>query len=698
MRLDALKILILVSLAALAAGAGCSGTSSSKLVVIALDGADWNTVRRGVAEGRLPAMAMFFESGATGRLESLAPNSAEMNWASLWTGLFPEEHGVYDEELDAFLSDPGTAPPPALTNALWNHFKTREKRVLNIGLPVVDSKSGTPFSGSLHFDEAYYTRTGLSSPPVKLPETELFEHLQIKDFPSDPARSLSAQAMASARAVTNQAIEEMGTGGWDCAFIMLSGLDTLEHLFAPYLSPRLPEIPVEDSARYRRGFDAAYDFYDAQMGRLLESLPADSTVFVVSAHGFHYGPDRPYATARRFMAGHTTREHSPDGLLLAKGPGIRPGPHFGAWVLDVAPTVAWAGGEPLTEAAGHVLSGLFTKTTPGPIPSVPIETPPPPQGAARQLAQALYLWKNGKVEPAAALLQSLAKNFPAEPAPPFFLGKIAYSQGRFEAAAEHYFASTEAYADFVPATAGAAMSHHQNGEFDKAQRLLAETAATFPEPLIYNALGDILFDRNFYQMASQYYKQSIRTFAGQSHPFVRYAWCRQLNGYSYDAVETLRSDHSISKRLFTYLILGDFYEDEGLLDNMAQAAKDAIALAPSDPRGYLLQARAALALERPQDAWTAVEEASRRAPRDSAPVLLGARVQFALGQKKEALEALRRATEIMPTHLEAWLELGRALEASERPEDAHAVYTHVLEFSPFSKFTLKRLDTLESLQ
>ena len=93
--------------------------------------------------------------------------------------------------------------------------------------------------------------------------------------------------------------------------------------------------------------DQAYVQVDAWIGGLLEILPEDATVIVVSDHGEQPVPGGEH--------------HAPYGIFLAKGEGIRVGEAFhGATVLDVAPTVLHRFGAPIPlDMDGKVLPQIY---------------------------------------------------------------------------------------------------------------------------------------------------------------------------------------------------------------------------------------------------------------------------------------------------------------------------------------------------
>ncbi len=81
---------------------------------------------------------------------------------------------------------------------------------------------------------------------------------------------------------------------------------------------------------------------DAFLGDALSRLPDDATLVVVSDHGFEF-------------IGYE-HDHSPPGVILLRGPEIRPGPIAGASVYDVAPTLLHLLGAPVAaDMTGRVL-------------------------------------------------------------------------------------------------------------------------------------------------------------------------------------------------------------------------------------------------------------------------------------------------------------------------------------------------------
>ncbi len=107
------------------------------------------------------------------------------------------------------------------------------------------------------------------------------------------------------------------------------------------------DIPEGCSESIRGIVDEIYIQLDRYLGELLELLPENATVVVISDHGM-----RPLDNAGY---------HAPHGILLARGEGIRRDASiYGASVLDIAPTLFHLFSTPIPfDMDGKVLPQLF---------------------------------------------------------------------------------------------------------------------------------------------------------------------------------------------------------------------------------------------------------------------------------------------------------------------------------------------------
>jgi predicted AlkP superfamily phosphohydrolase/phosphomutase len=102
------------------------------ILVVAVDGLEWNVVLPLLRRGRLPEIASLMHRGTFGKLQTMKPTESPVIWTSIATGKRAREHGI-----KGFLR---SRNPPVLytnadrtTKALWNILTERDKSVRIIG-------------------------------------------------------------------------------------------------------------------------------------------------------------------------------------------------------------------------------------------------------------------------------------------------------------------------------------------------------------------------------------------------------------------------------------------------------------------------------------------------------------------------------------------------------------------------------------
>jgi tetratricopeptide (TPR) repeat protein len=156
---------------------------------------------------------------------------------------------------------------------------------------------------------------------------------------------------------------------WDFFAVYYDAIDHFCHGFMKYHPPRQSWIGERDFELYHNVVSMAYQLHDRMLGELLQKAGADTTVMLMSDHGFHPDHLRP-ASIPDIPAGPAI-EHRDFGILAMGGPGIRKGALLhGSSVLDVAPTILTLYGLPVGEDMdGKVLSQAFA--VPPEVASIP---------------------------------------------------------------------------------------------------------------------------------------------------------------------------------------------------------------------------------------------------------------------------------------------------------------------------------------
>ncbi len=347
-----------------------------RVLVIGLDGADWEILDSLIAQGRLPHLARLAREGARGKLLSLSPMLSPVIWTSVATGVQPIRHGI----LDFLVSDPSHPLGLPVTTAhrrvpaLWNMLSQAGARVGVVGWWA--TWPAERVEGYLVSDRVAYQLFGIRddarSAEGKTWPPELYEKLREKivapesvswdevagylngqvpgpEVFSPEARERLEQfrtLLASGRTYLEIALALRERYDPQFEAVYFEGTDTVGHLFMPFRAPRMPHVPAEEFETFRDVVDRYYETVDGYVGRLLQGREG-WTVVVLSDHGFASGADRPRRTDPRIGHGAAADWHRKFGILIVAGPLARGGQISEASVYDIAPTILALFGQPV---------------------------------------------------------------------------------------------------------------------------------------------------------------------------------------------------------------------------------------------------------------------------------------------------------------------------------------------------------------
>ncbi len=359
---------------------------AARVLLVGWDGADWKMINRLVDAGLMPNMKRFVDEGVMGNVASLQPMLSPILWTSIATGKHADKHGVLGfAEPDGAT---GKVRPVTSTSrrckALWNILSENGLKagVINWyashpaepidGFVVTDRyprPSAPPDqewplpSGSIHPQEladdlaamrvhpAHTTAEQIAPFIIKLSELD-----PAKDKPLQELRGLLAHC-ATVHAATTYLMQERD---WDFFGIYYDAIDRFAHSFMEYHPPKMEHVSEEDFQHYRDVMDTCYKFHDMMLGRLMNIAGDDTTVIIVSDHGFHCDDLRPKGTSG-IKDGQPVAWHRPYGVIAFWGPGLKKDKRvYGASLLDVTPTVLTMLGLPVADDMdGQSLTQIF---------------------------------------------------------------------------------------------------------------------------------------------------------------------------------------------------------------------------------------------------------------------------------------------------------------------------------------------------
>ncbi|MCP3957268.1 MAG: hypothetical protein GY719_05395 [bacterium] len=404
------------------------GPPDTRVLVLALDGLDWDFVLPWVRAGDMPNLARLMDAGTWGRMETLVPTLSPLIWTTVATGVSPDRHGILDfveKEPTRGILLPVTGRSRKVP-AVWNLASAFGRSVGVVGWWA--SWPAERVRGTVVTDRLYYTLTqGISEavfrsdPPemvfpaertaeiaalrdravketdwqavqyfMNIPEQQFIDAVAANRGMEDPVDGFR-RILASTRTYLGAGLQLAGEKP-DLLMVYLEGTDTLGHLLAPYMPPPTLDVDPAEAAVYVEAVPKYFQIVDRWIGRFLEHYPLSETaVLVVSDHGFKWTESRPRGLSG--TAGPTAPLwHETDAVFVAAGRGIeRRGelPRSGsandppASIYDVAPTVLALLGLPAGAGwEGSVLPGC-------PSPELqPIDYEPlvPPSSYQPQLA------------------------------------------------------------------------------------------------------------------------------------------------------------------------------------------------------------------------------------------------------------------------------------------------------------------------
>lgn len=277
--------------------------STPRTLILGIDGATFDLIEPWARAGHLPNLSRLMAEGVHGPLRAWPNMNSAAAWTSMVTGYNPGQHNIYG------FSDPvprvGLAwhPTTALDrkkDPFWLLLSAAGQQVGILNVPIsypADPVNGFMLSG---MDAPGIHSPGFSQPPGLLDELaqEGIEYvLDVSGklaFQShrDPC-TLPASVPEMVEARTRAVLHLMRTRSWDVLMAVLIATDRVQHHFWPAAGTSL-DAPEWAPIR------TVYQLVDSFLGQLLQRIDENTTVLVVSDHGFGPRPRAPYALNRLF--------------------------------------------------------------------------------------------------------------------------------------------------------------------------------------------------------------------------------------------------------------------------------------------------------------------------------------------------------------------------------------------------------------
>lgn len=653
-----------------------------KVLVIGWDAADWQVIHPLIEKGALPALARLVAGGCAGNITTLQPCLSPILWTSIATGKAPWRHGVHGF-VEPMPDRSGLRPVGSASRtckALWNIASQAGKRVhvagwfashpaerIN-GVCVSDQfaiapKNSTPQGWPLAEGSVQPEALGGALAEFRWHPAEN-SAADLQPFLADAAQidqtdprhqeriTFLSRTLAQCTTIHAAATWLMEHEPWDLMMVYYEAIDQTGHEFMPFHPPRMTGVSERDFHHYHRVIEGMYRFHDMMLARLLELAGEETTVILLSDHGFQSGARRPGPVANDPKT--QSSWHRPRGIVAVRGQGILARePLDGASLLDIAPTVLHLLGLPVgDDMDGRVMAAAFAD--PPAIERIPSwETTGPPLSefkstvaadeevnaavmrqfmalgyldAPPEAASALRTAENelrfneaqsntaaGRHAAAVSLLEKLAADEPGEPRYRMALAMVQIPAGNPVAARS----ALESLPPVVRAGAECRLCEAQLLEaeqrVDEALAVLEAAAGEYPRNACFpGQWGLLLLRRRRWSDAQQLFRRALAVDSESA-----FAW----HGLAVTYVEQDRTEEAIEAALNAvglqhvfpeaHFVLGRALVRQGDSARAIRALETALSLNPGHQASHSILARLHYRLGNSRDSW-AHREALRR--------------------------------------------------------------------------------------
>ncbi|HXF60005.1 MAG TPA: DUF2304 family protein [Caldilineaceae bacterium] len=265
----------------------------NKVLVIGLDGATFDLIKPWAAAGYLPTLQRLMLEGAHGTLRSTVPPMTGPAWTSFATGVNPGKHRLYDwiaRDEGSYAFSPVTALDCAAPT-IYTLLSQAGRRVCTLNVPM--TYPPTPVNGVMV--------SGLPAPSTKVTvtyPTGLLHEIQqaVGDYIlyPDPGQAYSDSGVSAflerLYRTTDLRVKTLdylrSREPWDFAMVVFNGTDTVSHALWKYMDSRHPLYDPQMGRKYGNAIRDFYQYLDGKLAQMVETLPEDTTLIVMSDHGF----------------------------------------------------------------------------------------------------------------------------------------------------------------------------------------------------------------------------------------------------------------------------------------------------------------------------------------------------------------------------------------------------------------------------
>ena len=350
---------------------------AQKVLLIGWDSADWKIINPLLDAGLMPALDQLINQGTMGNIATLVPALSPILWNSIATGKLAQKHGILGF-VEPKPDGSGIRPVTSTSRkckAIWNILNQAGFRSHVVGWFA--SHPAEPINGTCVSNHFCMPSVGQMENWPIIPQSVHPQHLaqRLAEFRVHPLeitgahlqpfiprgaeidqtskheqRRLNALRKHLAECASVHAIATwlMENEPWDFMAVYYNALDIIGHYFMPFHPPRTEGVGEREFEIYKDVVTGAYRFHDMMLERLLQLAGPQTTVILLSDHGFLSDHLRPRPGTSAFDD--PAAWHRSHGIFCMRGPGVLADERiYGSSLLDVVPTILTLFGLPVGE-------------------------------------------------------------------------------------------------------------------------------------------------------------------------------------------------------------------------------------------------------------------------------------------------------------------------------------------------------------
>ncbi|MGB3344856.1 MAG: alkaline phosphatase family protein [Aequorivita sp.] len=361
----------------------------NKLLLIGWDAADWKIIGPLLAKGLMPSLKKLIDNGVYGNMSTMNPPYSPMLWSTVATGKTPDKHGVLGF-VELVPNQKALRPVTANSRnsrAIWNilHNQGYKSNLVGWwpsfpaepinGVVVSDkfqmvspdpSRENPIIKGVIHPENYADRLKDLRMFPYELTKEHILPFIpnaaKIDQTKKNNGLIAFSKILSQNVSVHNASTYLLRNTEWDFMAVYFNFIDHLCHSFMKFHPPKLAQVSQENYDLFKDVVMGGYRFQDMMLGRVMDLVDEDTTIIVMSDHGFESGSKRilkmPKVTAAPAL------DHRQFGIFVASGPNIKKKEKiFGLSLIDVAPTILHHYGLPVgKDMDGKAILDIFKQT------------------------------------------------------------------------------------------------------------------------------------------------------------------------------------------------------------------------------------------------------------------------------------------------------------------------------------------------